>query len=517
MIPTSGYYVLRSKHPMLLLASEDESNESGAELAMQDNAVNWADTLKCCFIDDRKEFFEALSEKIGSGFLLVPCEDSSSEKRQMLRECDVIIVGLNAATQARMQSQLTVLHDVARHAGSTPVIAFLPTTDRQLMREAVSAGAYDSFIETASMEELRMVLRRAAQLRELTLEIERLKSASWNSGDFATMVGCDPKMRGVFMLSSKVAATDATALITGESGTGKELLARAIHRSSPRSREPFVAIACSSLPESLIESELFGHEKGAFTGAVAIRKGRFEAAERGTIFLDEISELSPNMQLKLLRVLQERSFERLGSNLPRPMSARVICATNQPLDMLVKTGKFRLDLYYRMNTVELTLPPLRERRDDIILLACSFLHKFADRHRRPALRICAAAMSALVEHEWPGNVRELQNVIEGAVVICDGPDIRLEHLPARFMGSEPQIECRSFDEEVRSFKRRLIQRTLEVTNNNKLQAARTLGIARSSLHRLIDELHIEHATATFVEQPELERDTQERYATRFAA
>ncbi|MCU1305725.1 MAG: sigma-54 dependent transcriptional regulator, partial [Acidobacteriaceae bacterium] len=210
-----------------------------------------------------------------------------------------------------------------------------------------------------------------------------------------------------------------------------------------------------------------------------------------------------------------------GSNFPRPMSARVICASNQPLDQLVKAGRFRLDLYYRMNTVELTLPPLRERRDDIILLAHSFLHKFAEKHRRPALRISAAAMSALVEHDWPGNVRELQNVIEGAVVICDGPDIRMEQLPARFLGTEPELTCRSFEDEVRSFKRRLIQRTLEETHNNKLQAARSLGIARSSLHRLIDELEINPVA---IESIEKHQNTTPRksisddgYAARFDA
>jgi DNA-binding NtrC family response regulator len=486
---------------------------------MQEVAVNAPNGLKCCFIDDRTEFFQALSQKIGSDILLVPIETGN---HQLLRECDVIIVGLSNANEARPHSSLSVLNDVLRHAGSTPVITFLPTTDRQLMRAAISAGAYDSFIETGSMEELRMVLRRAAQFRELTLEIERLKCSTWNISDFSSMIGADPKMRAVFTLASKVASTDATALITGESGTGKELLARAIHRSSQRSREPFVAIACSSLPESLIESELFGHEKGAFTGAAAIRKGRFEAAERGTIFLDEISELSPNMQLKLLRVLQERSFERLGSNFPRPMLARVICATNQPLDQLVKTGRFRLDLYYRMNTIELTLPPLRERRDDVILLAHSFLHKFAEKHRRPALRICAAAMSALAEHDWPGNVRELQNVIEGAVVICDGPDIRIEHLPARFMSAEPELTCHTFEDEVRSFKRRLIQRTLEETHNNKLQAARSLGIARSSLHRLIDELQIERVSVVNIEDgrravSSRPSNSEDGYAARFDA
>jgi DNA-binding NtrC family response regulator len=294
----------------------------------------------------------------------------------------------------------------------------------------------------------------------------------------------------VFQLAQRVAQTDATVLVTGESGTGKELVARAIHQASPRAKEPFVAVACSSLPETLIESELFGHEKGAFTGANAVRQGRFEAAGQGTIFLDEIGELSPAMQVKLLRVLQERTFERLGSNKPVAMEARVICATNRNLKQLVEQGSFRLDLYYRLNTVELELPPLRERRDDITLLAHAFLQSFAERHQKPARRISPAALCALQEYDWPGNVRELQNVLERAVVISDGPDIRINHLPSQFAGWEEETEPASFEEEVRNFKRRLIQRTLQEYGNNKLQAARSLKIARSSLHRLIDELDI---------------------------
>jgi transcriptional regulator with PAS, ATPase and Fis domain len=279
--------------------------------------------------------------------------------------------------------------------------------------------------------------------------------------------------------------------VTGETGTGKELLARAIHKASPRSQAPFIAVSCSSLPETLIEAELFGHERGAFTGANVARKGRFEAAEQGTIFLDEIGELSPGLQVKLLRVLQERSFERLGSNQSRPMEARVICATNRNLKELVKAGLFRADLYYRLNTIELALPPLRERRDDIAVLAYSFLQTYTEKHRSRAQRIAAGAMHTLEEYEWPGNIRELQNVVERAVVICDGPEIRMEHLPSHLASTqEPEIDTPSFDEEVKSFKRRLIYRVLSDNGNNKLQTARTLKIARSSLHRLIDELEI---------------------------
>jgi DNA-binding NtrC family response regulator len=443
--------------------------------------------MKCCFLDDRQDFFSLLAEKLGEEFALLPAE---AEDRSQLANCDVIVVGLAQSGSAKFAAALATLQAIVRHPAVAPVVVFVSTPDRQAMREAISAGAYDCFVESSSMEELRIVLRRAAQFREMTLEIERLRSTAPSLGDFSALLGADEKMRAVFLLAKKVAATDANVLVTGESGTGKELLARAVHNASPRAKEPFVAVACSSIPETLIEAELFGHEKGAFTGATSARRGRFEAAGRGTIFLDEIGDLSQAMQVKLLRVLQERSFERLGSNKAVPMEARVICATNRNLKELVQSGAFRLDLYYRLNTLELELPPLRERRDDIRLLAIAFLQMYGERHQRPALRLSAPALFVLEEYEWPGNVRELQNIMERAVVICDGPEIRVEHLPSQFAGTEGEAAASSFEDEVRAFKRRLIQRTLVEYHNNKLQAARSLKIARSSLHRLIEDLDI---------------------------
>jgi DNA-binding NtrC family response regulator len=443
--------------------------------------------MQCHFVDERQEFFAILGEKLGEDFTLVPAD---LDEREKLLACDVLITALPSREQADFAARFERLQTLVRNPAGVPVVAFLSTTDRQVVRMAWSAGAYDYFVETGSLEELRLVLRRAAQFYELQREVEQLRVSAARLCDFVAVVGTDEKMRAIYSFASKVATTDATVLISGETGTGKELLARAVHRSSPRSREPFVAVACSSLPETLIESELFGHERGAFTGAGVARRGRFEAAERGTIFLDEIGELSLNMQVKLLRVLQERTFERLGSNQQRTMEARIICATNRDLTELVKAGSFRADLYYRLNTIEIKLPPLRERRDDIMVLSYSFLQNYAERHRRPAHRISAAAMAAFQEYAWPGNIRELQNAIERAVVVCDGPEIRIEHLPSQFAAWDTDLEDSSFDEEVRAFKRRLIRRVLLAFDNNKLQAARSLKIARSSLHRLIDELDV---------------------------
>lgn len=441
----------------------------------------------CHFIDDRREFFSLLAEKLGPDFSWQPV---SCEDREQLAACDVIVVPLPLPDSQKYQAALRCLRTIARNPLGVPVVAFLASPERQLALKALMEGAYDHFYESASLDELRIVLRRAAQFHEMNRELQRLRVSGLELGDFVSIVGSDAKMHAIFSLASKVASTDATILITGETGSGKEVLAKAIHQASSRARQPFVAVACSSLPETLIEAELFGHEKGAFTGATAARCGRFEAAERGTIFLDEVGELSLGLQVKLLRVLQERTFERLGSNQARQVEARVICATNRDLSQLVKAGAFRADLYYRLNTIELALPPLRERRDDIALLAHSFLQAYSDRHKRAVTRIGRAALAALQEYDWPGNVRELQNVIERAVVICDGPEVSMEHLPSQFSVWHLQPESCSFDDEVRGFKKRLIRRALTDTNNNKVQAAKTLKIARSSLHRLIDELEI---------------------------
>jgi DNA-binding NtrC family response regulator len=442
----------------------------------------------CHFLDQRVDFLSVLAEKLGPEFQMEPADADDKEK---LTACDVLLVGLPGPDQADYPARLAQLQTVARNPVGVPVVAFLSSHERQLALTALKAGAFDHWLESGPLDELRLILRRASQFYEMNRELQRLRFSGLELSDFVSIVGCDQKMRAIFSFASKVAPTDATVLVTGETGTGKELLARAIHKASPRAHEPFVAVSCSSLPETLIEAELFGHERGAFTGATSARRGRFEAAERGTIFLDEIGELSPGLQVKLLRVLQERTFERLGSNVAKQMEARIVCATNCKLSDLVKAGTFRADLYYRLNTIELNLPPLRERRDDVAVLAHSFLQGYAEKHKRPARRISGAALAALQEYDWPGNVRELQNVMERAVVISDGPEVTMDQLPSQFAAWEVQTtnDC-SFEEEVRSFKRRLIQRALSDTNNNKLQAARTLKIARSSLHRLIDELEI---------------------------
>jgi PAS domain S-box-containing protein len=333
-------------------------------------------------------------------------------------------------------------------------------------------------------------LKAQQKIRSLTVETEYLREEIKELQSFDEIVGQSEPLTRVLRDIEEVADTDANVLILGETGTGKELIARAIHRNSRRREKPLIKVNCAAMPGTLIESELFGHEQGAFTGATKKREGRFALADGGTIFLDEIGELPVELQVKLLRVLQEGEFEPVGSSRTQKVDVRVIAATNRDLKQATREGKFREDLYYRLNVFPIELPPLRERGDDIGLLAENFVRRFAQRMGRAIESLSEDCNRRLKSYGWPGNVRELQNVIERAVVVCDGPEIRIENLPSQFAAWSETEAGSSFDEEVRNFKRRLILRTLAECGNNKLQAARFLKIARSSIHRLIEELDI---------------------------
>jgi transcriptional regulator with PAS, ATPase and Fis domain len=299
-----------------------------------------------------------------------------------------------------------------------------------------------------------------------------------------------PVLDPIIKQARSVAETSATVLVTGESGTGKELLARAIHEESSRSAAPFIAVSCAALPESLIESELFGHEKGSFTGATQARRGRFELADGGTLFLDEIGELTQVVQVKLLRVLQERSFERIGSAKTQHVDIRLIAASNRDLEQEVAAGRFRQDLFYRLNVVPLTLPPLRARHEDIPLLAAHFAEKAADKHGRRRPELEPALIEALQDYDWPGNVRELENLIERLVVLTRESKLTTEYLPERMLKTakgEPSPGETTLEGAVDALKRRMIESALQSENGNKVAAARRLGISRSYLHRLINE------------------------------
>jgi DNA-binding NtrC family response regulator len=371
-----------------------------------------------------------------------------------------------------------------------PVIVVTGSNYKQAALEAIRRGAYGFFEKPFDADEVLHIVRQAARTHRLEQEIVRLRSALSARKGFDHLVGASPSFEKILKQARSVAQTSATVLLTGENGTGKEMLARAIHEESPRSAAPFVAVSCAALPETLIESELFGHEKGAFTGATAAKKGRFELANGGTLFLDEIGELTPAVQVKLLRVLQERAFERVGGTKTLTVDIRLVAASNRNLQQEVETGRFRRDLYYRLNVVPLCLPPLRMRLEDIPLLAAHFASKISEKHGRSLPELEPALIEALLEYNWPGNVRELENVIERLVVLSVGPRLGVEFLPENMLrtlpGTEPTDET-TLEGAVAALRRRMVIAALQMEGGNKVAAARRLGISRSYLHRLISE------------------------------
>jgi len=329
------------------------------------------------------------------------------------------------------------------------------------------------------------------ELSETKREIELLRRQLQDRGAFGELVGNSESMREVYSLIEQVAPSSASVLITGESGTGKELVARSIHKMSPRKGAPFIAINCSAIPETLMESELFGHEKGAFTGAASRRQGCFELANTGTLLLDEIAEMPPLLQAKLLRVIEERSLRRLGSKQELRVDVRLVAATNRDPEEAVHAGSLRSDLLYRLNVIRIHLPPLKDRKEDLPLLAQHLVTQLAEKHKRPARFLSPAAISALQFHAWPGNVRELRNVIERAVVICSAEQIERHHFAPYPIEQRERLR----DEDTMTFpvgtpleevERQMILRTLTKTNNNKTRAAELLGISLKTLHNKLN-------------------------------
>ncbi|MBI2493425.1 MAG: sigma-54-dependent Fis family transcriptional regulator [Candidatus Rokubacteria bacterium] len=367
------------------------------------------------------------------------------------------------------------------------------------VRTAVAAmklGAFDYLTKPFEEDELLAVVRRALEKRSLEREVAFLRGELARTHDVEEIVGRHPAMQKLQRVIGQVAPTSATVLITGESGTGKELVARAIHRQGPRRDTPFVPVNPAAIAESLIESELFGHEKGAFTGAYQRKLGKFELAQGGTLFLDEIGTLKPELQAKLLRVLQEREIERVGGTRPIRIDVRVVAATNANLDEAVARGAFREDLYYRLNVVPIHVPPLRERADDIPLLVEHFVRHLAQAFNRPVEGVSPEALAALRQYRWRGNVRELQNVIERCVVLAEGPTIQLNDLPLDILLPEHRTRVRAADtlplkDATEQFERQIILRVLERVKGNQSEAARILGVHRNSLKRLLARWGVE--------------------------
>jgi len=360
--------------------------------------------------------------------------------------------------------------------------------DKQNALRAVGAGAYDFLCKPVDMDELRLVLQRCVYVAELEREYRAMQQTQ-RIDSFEGMLGASSQMQAVFTFIRKVAPTSAPVLILGESGTGKEVIAQALHRRSPQKNGPFVGINCNAIPESLLESELFGHEKGAFTGAHTLRKGHIEGATGGTLFLDEIGDLPAPVQVKLLRFLQEKRFQRVGGRQEITSDARVIAATNVNLQELVSGGKFREDLYFRLAVVVLEVPPLRERGDDAALMAKEFLHRFGVQHGKPNVTFAPDSLRAITLHGWPGNVRELQNRVQRAVIMADGKrvtaaDLELASVPGGAGQSQTLKEAREAAE------RELVQEVLRRHGGKITSAAMELGVSRPTLYELLEKLGI---------------------------
>ncbi len=351
--------------------------------------------------------------------------------------------------------------------------------------EAMRAGAYDFLPKPFKRVQILKILSRALERRSLVVENRRLRAQIESHAGGRKIVGNSEGLRRVLELVSQVAASEATVLILGESGTGKEVIARALHAASDRSRKPFIKVNCSSIPETLLEAELFGHERGAFTGAVKRKPGRFELAEGGTLFLDEIGDVPLEMQVKLLRVLQEREYERLGGTEVLKADVRILAATHRDLRERIEQGLFREDLYYRLAVIPIEIPPLRERREDIPLLAVHFVEKLSKKNRSAMPAIVPEAMERLISYDWPGNVRELENVLERAVVLCKERLIRPEDLPPHIAPRRSQHNVLKvpLGTPLREVQDLVIDQTLAITNGNKEKAAKLLGVAARTIYR----------------------------------
>ena len=440
-------------------------------------------------IDQDKTSGQELQQLIASWNYDALFEDDLALNLEAILKADAIaIVDSNSLTA---EDGFTLLREL-KQQNEVPVILLTDSGSVESAKRAVQEEvAYHYFEQPLDADKLHVVLDRAVELVEARRENEWLRRELQERGAFGELVGNSPAMRAIYSLVEQVAPSSASVLITGESGTGKELVARTIHQMSPRRDRPFVGINCSAIPESLMESELFGHEKGAFTGAASRRPGCFELADGGTLLLDEISEMPAMLQSKLLRVIEERAVRRLGSRKEIDVDVRILAATNQDPQEAIAKGSLREDLLYRLNVFRIHLPALRERKEDLPLLAQYLVTKLAEKHSRPARFLNPAAVAALEFHAWPGNVRELRNVIERAVIICSGEEIERHH----FAPYPIDQRERQRDEDTITFpvgtpieevERQMIIRTLKKTGNNKTRAAELLGISLKTLHNKLN-------------------------------
>jgi len=389
---------------------------------------------------------------------------------------------------------IEALKEIKAISPAIPIIIMTAYASVGTAVEALKAGAYDYLTKPLDIEELKILVAKALRFYQLEQDNVYLKERLNDRFDFSSILGRSPAMKQLFETMALVAPSEATVLIVGESGTGKELIASAIHQNSPRKDRPLIKVNCAALPETLLESELFGHEKGAFTGAVARKQGRFQLAHKSSIFLDEIAEMAPATQAKILRVLQEREFEPVGSSQTIKVDCRVIAATNKNLEEQIRAGRFREDLYYRINVVVLPVPALRERREDIPLLADFFLKQYAEKNQRAIEGFTPRAVDLLMRYDWPGNVRELENVVERAVIMSRGEMITPLEFPPDLQKLDTELAAAPVDvtpgRSLKEVEKALILRTLEEAGGNRTHAAKILGISRRTLQLKLKEYGI---------------------------
>ena len=441
-------------------------------------------------VDDEKNIRAGLGKAIELDGHNVYLAEDGRHAMEMIEqeEIDLIIADLK---MPRMSGE-ELLREVVQSYPTLPIIILTGHGTIESAVQAMRDGAYDFLTKPVNLDRLSLLVKRALSTRELSLQHRALQQELEEKRQFSNIVGKSAEMNRIFDVVRQVAPTKASVLITGESGVGKELIADALHQLSNRKERPFIKVHCAALSQSLLESELFGHEKGAFTGAVSRKRGRFELSHSGSIFLDEIGEIDQSVQIKILRVLQEKTFERVGGEETLEIDTRIISATNRDLKAEIESGRFREDLFYRLNVVNIHIPPLRERKEDIPLLVAAFIKEFAAENGKQVEGIDSKARSILYNYRWPGNVRELRNCIESAVVMAKGNVVTTDDLPPSVAADTESNYVRiELGATMADAEREIIRANLAAQNGNKSRTAEILGIGRKTLHRKIAEYQMD--------------------------
>ncbi len=439
-------------------------------------------------VEDDEVLLEQLTWALKGKFSVSSARDATHGKALCESEPDLFLFDMRLPPSGQVQEGLDLLRHARRRDPEATVVMMSGEGERSDALKAIALGAFDFFQKPIDTAELLVILNRALERRRLVAENRELRRAVTEPAASERLIGESPAFRRLTSEIDRVAASDATVLLQGESGSGKDLVARTIHERSARRERPFVAVNVAAMPETLVEAELFGHEKGAFTGAIASRPGRFELAHGGTLFLDEIGTLSAAAQAKLLRAIESRQVERVGGRRAIPVDFRLISATNEDLEARVADGSFREDLFYRINTIPIRMPPLRERGDDVALLARHFLAELRARHGRGPSRISEAALARLTAHPWRGNVRELQHAIETLVVFAEGEEVGEEDLPRALRDRSGPAKAvhpaKGFAQAVEDYERRLLSEAIAVAGGKKAEAARKLGLDANQIKYL---------------------------------